>query len=363
MVSPFEVLCGCCSPCGFWFDGVRISINGKSYLVTTLLREGELTALYQVKCPKRSHSGGVYALKKVTCPIGRADFVTRAMTEISNYQRFNSPYITNILDFQVAQHDNGTKIIYMLLPYFPAGSLQDLINNMIIRGDSLSESRVVRLMLDICRGVRCMHEPSESDFRDPYDVAYFDAASLRYSDETHLLVDAMELDLLSPPLTNSEPSAYVHCGLNPENIMLSSEGLPVIYNMASCVRAPLELTSNSKLLGLQEWLNENSCLPYTCPELLDLHPNTSITNRCDIWSLGCICYALMYSISSFAREQQLCGTPIKHSISTGNFSFPDEPRYSQSLKRIVQRCLVIDPHKRPDIYETLAQFQELLDTS
>lgn len=305
----------------------------------------------------------MYALKKTRCPFGNIESISQAMKEIDNYKRFQSPYIISLVDSQVRQEKDGTKTVLILLPFYPLGSLQDSINRNILRGTFLSENECIRIMIGITRALRYLHDPAAREETDDNEIER-DTVSVAYSDEAAFLLDdtPLELDILSSHNTTNTNS-YSHRDLKPSNILFSSDGVPVISDLSLCSKTDVTIKTKLQLHELQEWVSDHCTIPYTAPELLNLKQNIDMDYKVDIWSFGCICYAMLFGISPFEREEQLRGSSLVYAISTGKFSYPKQTRYSQNLLDIIESCLQVEPANRPTTNSLLATFQELQTTN
>ena len=128
--------------------------------------------------------------------------------------------------------------------------------------------------------------------------------------------------------------------------------------MGSCSKADVEIKTAKQLNRLREWVDDNFN-SYMAPEFLDLKTNSKLSTKVDVWSFGCICYALLFGMNPFEREEQLYGASIKYAISTGKFSFPSQSRYSDSILDIIRSCLQVDPSERPSVSIVLNNLQQL----
>ncbi|SCU91877.1 LADA_0F12706g1_1 [Lachancea dasiensis] len=322
-----------------------VTINGQRYELKRLLGESSYSFLYMVT----SQGGESLALKKTRCPFGSIASLSPAMKEVNNYKRFHSPYIAQIVDSQVCQEKDGSKTVYVLLPFFFRGSLQDEINRHLLNCTEMEELEVVRLAIGMARGLLCIHEASSND---DSDVAY-SILSAPYNEETSLLND-LELDTFG-----ESPQAYAHHDFKPSTVMISSEGMPVISDLGSCSRARLEIGSRQTLLQFQEWRSEHCSPAFTAPEILDVQLKSVITEKCDIWSLGCIIYSMCFGISPFEREEQISGASMRYAITTGHYTIPRDTHRNQRLLDIIQKCLNINPGERLSVDEVLAELMDL----
>jgi serine/threonine kinase 16 len=82
------------------------------------------------------------------------------MKEVEAYKLFaNSPHIIHSVDYAIAteRNDPSSKTVYVLLPYYQRGNLQDMINANLVNHTRFPERRLMELFLGVCRGLRDMH--------------------------------------------------------------------------------------------------------------------------------------------------------------------------------------------------------------
>lgn len=84
------------------------------------------------------------------------------MREVDAYRLFaHVPTIISAVDHSVATErgaDEATKTVYVLLPYYKRGNLQDMINANLVNHDKFPERRLMVLFLGVCKALRAMHE-------------------------------------------------------------------------------------------------------------------------------------------------------------------------------------------------------------
>jgi len=107
----------------------------------------------------------------------------------------------------------------------------------------------------------------------------------------------------------------------------------------------------AKMIGPSERATEPfGTLGYVAPEILEKKPYTS---QCDLWSLGCIVYALMCSSLPFDHDSQketirmTCEDPVV-------FDSPQWSNYSQESQDFISRLLIKKPEERITLEQTLA---------
>jgi serine/threonine kinase 16 len=122
----------------------------------TRLPQGGFSYVYLVQ---DTSSEAQYALKKIRCPFGQ-ESVALAMKEVEAYALF-SPHrnIIASVDYCVAsdRSDPGAKTVYILLPYYRRGNLQDIINANLVNHTKFPERRLMVLFLGVCNALKAMH--------------------------------------------------------------------------------------------------------------------------------------------------------------------------------------------------------------
>lgn len=123
-----------------------------------LTLQGGFSYVYLVE---DTSNGQLFALKKIRCPFG-AESVQQAMREVDAYRLFDHvPTIISAIDHSIATErgaDEATKTVYVLLPYYRRGNLQDMINANLVNHDRFPERRLMMLFLGVCKALRAMHE-------------------------------------------------------------------------------------------------------------------------------------------------------------------------------------------------------------
>lgn len=83
------------------------------------------------------------------------------MREVDAYRLFEHvPTIISAIDHNVATErgaDESTKTVYILLPYYKRGNLQDMINANLVNHTHFPERKLMVLFLGVCKALRAMH--------------------------------------------------------------------------------------------------------------------------------------------------------------------------------------------------------------
>jgi serine/threonine kinase 16 len=83
------------------------------------------------------------------------------MKEVEAYKLFqHSQGIIHSVDYSIApeRSDPQSKTVYVLLPYYRRGNLQDMINANLVNHTRFPERRLMQLFLGVCRALRDMHQ-------------------------------------------------------------------------------------------------------------------------------------------------------------------------------------------------------------
>ncbi|KAF8813357.1 other/NAK protein kinase [Phlegmacium glaucopus] len=377
-----------------------VKINGRTFQIIKVLGEGGFSFVYLAQ---DEHSGRQFALKKIRCPTG-AQGVKEAMREVEAYRRFKHPNIIRILDSAVVQDPDGEgQIVYLFLPLYKRGNLQDVINANVVNGRHFPEQDMVRLFRGTCLAVRAMHEyrpttpgsampanqngtqredddeddderfpQAEGDAEDGYSYDGSGHGSSVPLVTKHQVEDEPENDIvfdgdeeLQHQQANSTLAVvpYAHRDLKPGNIMIADDGkTPILMDFGSAMKARVPIENRSQALLQQDIAAEQSTMAYRAPELFDVKTGQTLDEKVDIWSLGCTLFALAYSHSPFENIQTTeQGGSIAMAVLNAQYRHP-QSAYSQGLKDLIDSMLKVNPAERPDINEVILRTDGVLQS-
>ncbi|KAG8419824.1 Serine/threonine-protein kinase env7, variant 2 [Metarhizium acridum] len=337
------------------------------------------------------------------------------MREVDAYRLFaHIPTIISAVDHAVATErgaDEATKTVYVLLPYYRRGNLQDMINANLVNRGSFPERHLMTLFLGVCKALRSMHEyqapPAERmEMGNEEDVP---GANSRSGTGSKMgtrgkRTEADEEEDQERPLMESENRvsaaggrirSYAHRDIKPGNIMIDDSGsTPILMDLGSVAPSPIPVTSQSVALQIQDTAAEHSTMPYRAPELFDVHTGSVIDTKTDIWSLGCTLYACLVGKSPFEMRSDETGGTLSLCVLGGDWRFPDEtpggakrvntisqakaraasgdhsaasaseapnPTISEPIRNIVRQCLKVEPAERPDINELISMVEGVIE--
>lgn len=362
-----------------------------------------------------SNDPTLYALKKIRCPFGQ-ESVAQALKEVEAYSLFSPhPNIIHAIDHSVESDkggDAGQKTVYILLPYYRRGNLQDAINANLVNRARFPERRLMVLFLGVCRALKAMHhykvkgapggegarrkakkvrqEAAEAD-REAEEEA-MQASSRRKRRETEEEEDNEQEPLMEGEVMAAQGGvaegglrSYAHRDIKPGNIMIADTGTqPVLMDLGSLVPSPTPITSRALALQVQDQAAEHSTMPYRAPELFDVKTGTIMDGKVDIWSLGCTLYACLVGKSPFEARSEETGGSLSLCVLGGDWRFPDEGPaeakrgkqrmvdaeqagqkrediISAPIKEVVRACLQVEPAERPGIDQLIGMVEGLVE--
>ncbi|KZZ91887.1 serine/threonine-protein kinase [Ascosphaera apis ARSEF 7405] len=388
--------CLCCFP-----SSPQLKINNRSFKLLRLLGEGGFSYVYLVQDKATSE---LFALKKIRCPFGQ-ESVTQALKEVEAYSLFApDKNIISSVDYCVVTEsgskfradggDAGSKTVYILLPYYQRGNLQDSINANLVNHTRFPEKELMELMLGVAHGLKHMHQYRVKGTLPRGRKPKFGGSGSSSSGGGRTVND--DNDAEDEPLMEGEVLAsqegreegefrpYAHRDIKPGNIMIDDDGVtPILMDLGSLSPSPIAITSRSLALAVQDTAAEHSTMPYRAPELFDVKTGSIIDTKVDIWSLGCTLYACLVGKSPFEARSEETGGSLSMCILGGDWRFPDERPNSRSgkgkagpaeppadggygisepVKDVVRRCLQVEPAERPDIDELIEIIEKTIET-
>lgn len=377
-----------------------LKVNRHSFKILRLLGEGGFSYVYLAQ---DKNNDALYALQKIRCPFGE-ESVSLAMNEAQAYGLFSShPNIIKCFEYSVIsdRSDPGAKTVYIVLPYYRRGNLQDVINANLVNHTSFPTKQLMVLFLGVCRALKVMHNYKEQQDHEGFEsrnnskrpigpdkelstgitnneqkIDRKDVESYSKGEEQKLLTEE-NFSLHHGESTSSEITAYAHRDIKPGNIMIDDDGeQPILMDLGSIAPSPITITSRSQAISVQDTAAQHSTMPYRAPELFDVKTGSVIDTKVDIWSLGCTLFACLVGKSPFEMRSDETGGSLSICVLSGDWRFPDEdidgkkaktkrnenPKMdiSESIRDIVRKCLKVEPEERPDINDLIGFIEDII---
>ncbi|XP_012264395.2 AP2-associated protein kinase 1 isoform X2 [Athalia rosae] len=270
----------------------KVFVVGR-YTVTVedVLAEGGFAVVFLVKA-----SGGRYALKRMYVNNEHdLNICKREIQIASNLSGHKN--IIGYVDSSITHTGGGVHELLLLMPYCKSHVLQ-MMNNRLQTG--FSEIEVLQIFCDVCEAVSRLHHCQ---------------------------------------------TPIIHRDLKVENILLADSGHYVLCDFGSATGKILNPNIQGAAI-VEEEIKKYTTLSYRAPEMVDMYCGKTITTKADIWALGCLLYKLCFFSLPFGESTL--------AIQSGNFTIPENSRYSKALHCLIRYMLEPDPDLRPDIYQVSA---------
>lgn len=330
--------------------------NGQSVVIDYKLAEGGFSYIYcatELLRPTNSRilTPRQYALKRVQCLDD--DMIRKCEKEALIHGKLSSKYC---LPLYTMEFMKGGKVCYMLFPLIRGGSLRDevtrrrlLENTFYERIRPLKERLVLDLFQGVVLGVKALHDAGFAH----YDVK----------------LENVLLDTRSGSEAKDEESGEIRSS--------SNIGTPVLMDFGSARELNVKLVDRRTVLNLIEEAAQNSTISYRAPELFDggcRHgpSELNIDGKVDVWSLGCLLYALMYGSSPFEVEYRKDDGSVKIvecsqlRVISESIPFPptNSPRgklfgYRNEMIELIKWILIVNRADRPTIEELIEKIDQM----
>ncbi|XP_032672112.1 serine/threonine-protein kinase 16 isoform X2 [Odontomachus brunneus] len=254
-----------------------VTVNSRKYTIREHLGEGGFST---VLLAEDAVTHKKYAIKKIICH-GPED-QQLAIKEVEYYSLIKHPNVIKCIDSaREGAADpivNTTSEVLIVLPYYHRGTLADELELRAKDNDYMSPIDILNIFLQICEGVKAFHE--------------------------------------------AKPEPLAHRDLKTANIVLSDDGAPVIMDLGSVTTARVQVCGTQAARTLQDLAAERCSMPYKAPELFNVESYCMVDERTDIWSLGCILYALCYFKSPFDTVYER-GDSVALAVMSAHVTFPE----------------------------------------
>jgi AP2-associated kinase len=243
-------------------QGKTIKVGSHALLVQKLIAEGGFSFVFLVK---DTSTGKQYALKRVLSH--DKDQLKVVQNEINIMKMLSHRNIVQYYDSTVVSKGDTTEV-YILMEYCTGGHVVDIMNGR--HGKRFNEQEILGIFYDTCLAIAHMH--------------------------------AQE-----PPLA--------HRDLKVENILLDeANGLFKLCDFGSVTSKAVRPSTKTEIVALEEEIQKYTTLPYRAPEMVDLYQHKLISEKADIWALGCVLYKLAFYTTPFEEGNALQILNVSYTI-------------------------------------------------
>ncbi|CAE7639861.1 unnamed protein product [Symbiodinium sp. CCMP2592] len=195
------------------------------------------------------------------------------------------------------------------------------------------KSREVGLLFEFCSGGHLLN--------------FLDKHEGRLSEK--LIVETLSEVVAGVAVLHSFLPPVQHRDLKVENVLRGIDGHWKLLDFGSWSDERLEPGSLDKpaLSALQEQIDKYTTMIYRPPEMVDFFAEFPISEKVDVWMIGCILYTLMFYRHPFQDESPLA-------IANARYPWPSTPEHSEKLRDLTHWLLARDPSHRPDAASLLS---------
>ncbi|KAJ6852504.1 putative serine/threonine-protein kinase [Iris pallida] len=278
-------------------EGRAIDVGNIKIHVRNAVAEGGFSCVYLAR--DALNASKQYALKHMICNDGESLDLVMKEIQIMNLLK-GHPNIVTLVAHTIL--DMGRTKEALLVMEFCEKSLVTVLEN---RGAGYFEEKQVLLIFrDVCNAVFAMH-------------------------------------LQSPPIA--------HRDLKAENVLLGSDGVWKVCDFGS-TSTNHKCFDKAEEMGIEEDnIRKHTTPAYRAPEMWDLYRKEVISEKVDIWALGCLLYRICYLKLAFDGESKL-------QILNGNYRIPELPKYGAPTTKLIKDMLEASPGARPDITQARCGF-------
>ena len=290
--------------------------------VKKLLASGGFADVYWCKATrdspaKKGARRGVFATKHMR--VQSDEQLAAVEREIAAHRAVRHPNLMELLGDAFDRTPDGMRHAYLLFPLVSGGTVFDALEaGSAPVGASrakLDEVTVLRIFAGACAGVAAMHEVG-----------------------------------------------LAHRDVKPRNLLLTGKDLRVVVTDLGSIDVERRVVTNRKeALDLEEQAAENCTAPFRAPELHQVERECVVDGRADVWSLGCVLYALAFGHNVFESAEE--GVK-KLAILSATFSLPAARThrgvaYSEAFEKLVRVQLQRKAEKRPTASQLLLVVEKL----
>ncbi|KAH9096431.1 hypothetical protein LEN26_017455 [Aphanomyces euteiches] len=286
-------------------SGRKVAIDGD-------IAEGGFSFVYRVRDVETLEP---FAMKKIVCQSEeQRHLVTH---ELDIHKKCRHKHLMPLVDYAVLHSSSPDKSTYFLLfPLVENGSLRHYIDSFRSRQAFMPEKAVLDVFLKVCQAVAFMHAQQ-------------------------------------PPMT--------HRDIKPENVLLDHDLEPVLTDFGSVIEGDIVIATRADALNAQEVASIHSSMAYRAPELYDVATSSTLTSQTDVWSMGCLLYAMVFGYSPFECTINDAGqvkvTECSYLAVLGTVKFPSRSPYSPFVFDLIRWMLTVDASQRPKIADVIHRLE------
>uniref|UniRef100_A0A914M0E7 non-specific serine/threonine protein kinase n=1 Tax=Meloidogyne incognita TaxID=6306 RepID=A0A914M0E7_MELIC len=161
---------------------------------------------------------------------------------------------------------------------------------------------------------------------------------------------------------HSAKPAIAHRDLKPGNLMFYQDFYTLqLIDFGSAMECPLIISDALTSRKMLDEAGQYCTMPYRAPELFTCEVGMEIDESVDIWSLGCVFYALCYFVSPFDEVHER-GDSVALAVQSAKLSFNSSAPFSNDIITLISSLIKVFPQERPKIFKIKKIIEEMILT-
>lgn len=128
----------------------------------------------------------------------------------------------------------------------------------------------------------------------------------------------------------------------------------LLIDFGSVTQCPIHIGDARQSQIMLDEVAELCSMPYRAPELFTCEIGSTIDQSIDIWSLGCVLYALAYFCSPFDEVYER-GDSIALAAQSARLNFDPQAPFHQSVVDLIRSLVRVNPSERPSVDTVVEQ--------
>ncbi|KAF7636878.1 Protein kinase domain-containing protein [Meloidogyne graminicola] len=291
---------------------VDVEIDGKLLHLKKIIASGGFSQIYLAEDASNNEK---FAIKKILCH-GQEE-VKCVKREIELLIRFGQ--LPNILPFFGFTEGRSTDPTFsefcLVFPFCRLGSLQEELARRRQNVQFIERKVLLQFFKQICEAIGYLH--------------------------------------------NSKP-AIAHRDLKPGNLMFFKDFYTLqLIDFGSAMECPKRIEDTVDSRKMLDEAGQYCTMPYRAPELFTCEVGVQIDESVDIWSLGCVFYALCYFISPFDEVHER-GDSVALAVQSAKLVFNKTAPFNEEIISLISSLILVKPLDRPKILNIRKRVEQLI---
>lgn len=282
-----------CQRYKMWFFAPRqVMEGGLTVYKGSLLAEGGFSYVY---VGYDAETNKELVLKEVR--IEEPEQMEAVMREVEAHKKFDHRHLMPLLDFLVMEAGPRSRVAIFAFPYCHRGSLRNLIDKNVL-AFSKAAAKAATKAASKQKKINFAKKSKKKSLDD-----FIEDSILEKVDSWNLQQFAALFRGVCLGTEAIHAKGMSHRDIKPENVLVNDDGTALLMDFGSMAPSVVSLETRKDCLSLQDEAATNSTMPYRAPELWEPEVGNPLdAAKSDVWSLGCLLWAMAFGYSPFEAE-------------------------------------------------------------